>query len=350
MSIFNNIFFNYKIKKLGISISETSDLVDNFLSHISSKFKTNNNWSWKYIYIRKKRLPIKASVAIHAKNGDLDICVKCYITDNNEYLNTSNNEYQNLKEIYNLLPPERANIVPKPIEANDKIFAMGWVSAPSMKMRLAWARFNQENRLSHLVTAAQTLEMIHQTRAKGVQQLDFQAYIYAAQCSGAIDRSWTQNFNLLIKALNNVELHTAPYCKLHGDYSPENILISPEGPTVIDLAHDKIGPNYHDTCHCIMYFSIYCNNFFCNTPNLLIRDINSFAFAYSGTETLARNEGFILMQWITLLIRWGRHDAKARDSQRAPHHRAVDWYFARQIKACCFRLEEVLASVRANKA
>jgi len=342
MQNFKTLYVKYNFYKLKISIKNLNLSIQNFLNEISTKFCVSENWTWTYVYARRKRAPLKAVVTAHAKNEELNLCVKCYITDSNNYSHTAKWEFNNLKELRNSITEDHADIVPEPIHGGNEIFAMRWVHGSSMKARLTWARFIPQVRLSYLVTAAETLRLLHQAREKCPQPLNVQTYIRAAKNSGATDFYWKKNFAQLIKALNKIEGRPVPHSKLHGDFSPENIIISEEKTTVVDLAYEKIGPNYHDVCHCIMYFSIYCNNFFCNVPTLLMRDIEAFDLAYSGVRNLADDEEFILMLWITFLIRWGRHDAKARNIQRALHLRAADWYFARQIKACCLRLEQSL--------
>jgi hypothetical protein len=336
------------MEKDGISFSGIQQKVSIFLSTISCATE-NNYWTWTYIHYRKKGAPLKAAIAAHATNGECDLLIKIYVSENENKTHFALKEFENLKYFYDILPLHQKSTLPEPIQGSDEILATEWVDSSSMKLRLAWARFLPTARHSCLTHAAELLKLIHEVSPQHAQRVDWHSYIDTAQCSGSSDLSWNQNLNRFVDTLKSTEDDPAPYCRLHYDFSPENILISKHRKSIIDFASDKNGPIYQDICHMIMYFSIYCNGIFCSTTETLIEDLNVVFSTYSGKPNTPPNEPLMLMLWMTLLIRWGRHDSKAKDPKRATYLRALDWYFARQIKACCLRLDEILTSDRGTQ-
>lgn len=330
--------------KNGFSIKSVNDITSLLLSEISTKFNITDNWQKQYINVRLGKQRASAAIVLRATNGELDLAVKCFVGKRSDRARGEINEYDHLKQVFNSLPAQNKDIVPRPVHAVRDAYAVDWIDMPSMKLRLVWARFISPMRLSCLESAARTLKLIHQTAAQGDRPLDLSWYIAAARRSGASATSWNQCLDRFIKISKKFEGVLVPHCQLHGDYSPENLFFSNKKTKTIDFAHDHIGPTYHDMCHCIMYFSFYCNNFFNNTFNLLRSDMNAFRLAYSGIDKAAHNDVFMLIQWAIMLIRWGRHEAKSRDPQRASQLRALDWYFARQLEVCCLRLEQALSS------
>ena len=333
----------HNIYKNGFSINSIDDGVSSFLNEISTKFNTADIWQKNYVGARFGKSKASAAIVLRATNGELDLAVKYFVSRGNDCAHGVAGEFEHLQQVFNSLSARHRELVPRPVHADRDAYAVDWVDLPGMKSQLVWARFISPKRLSCLEAAARALKLIHQATAECDRPLDLTRYVADARRTGASAASWKQNFDCFVKMSKKFEGVPVPHCRLHGDYSPENLLFSNKRIVVIDFAVDCSGPIYHDMCHCIMYFSFYCNNILGNTFKLLRSDMDAFRSAYSGTDTRAHSDVFMLMQWAIMLTRWGRHDAKSRDPQRASRQRALDWYLARQLEVCCLGLQEALS-------
>ena len=327
----------------GFSINSIELRISSFLSEISTKFNNTDIWQKNYVSARFGKSKASAAIVLRATNGQLDLAVKYIANKGNDRAQGVTGEYEHLQQVFNSLSARHKDVVPRPLHADRDAYAVEWVDLPVMKSQLVWGRFISPHRLSCLEAAARALKLIHQATAQCDRPLDLPRYIADARRSGATAASWKQSLERLVKISKKFEGVPVPHCRLHGDYSPENLLFSNKKIVVIDFSVDLNGPVYHDMCHCIMYFSFYCNNIFDNTFKLLRSDMEAFRCAYSGTDTPAHSDAFMLMQWAVMLTRWGRHEAKSRDPERASKLRALDWYFARQLEACCLGLQEALS-------
>lgn len=333
----------YNICKNGISVNSVDEKISSFLSEISTKFNITDVWQKSYVSVRLRKSGANAVIVLRATNGELDLAVKYLVNSQNEQAHGVTSEYEHLQRVFNSLSARHKDLTPRPVHAVRDAYAVDWIDLPGMKLQLVWARFVSTKRLSCLAAAARALKLIHQTTAECDRPLDLPRYIARARRYDTSAASWKQNFDCFIQVSKRFEGISVPHCRLHGDYSPENLFFSNNKIVVIDFEHDSIGPVYHDICHCIMYFSIYCNNIFSNTFNLLRSDMDVFKSAYFGTDAPTHSEVFMLVQWAVMLTRWGRHDVKSRDPQRAFRIRALDRYFARKLEVCCVRLQEALS-------
>ncbi len=332
------------IRKNGYSIDFIDEKILLFLSEISIKFETTDIWRYKYVRVRFRKSEASADIVLRATNGELDLAVKYVVNKLNDRVHGClKSDYEHLQQVFNSLSPRHKDLVPRPVHAVRDAYAVDWVDLPGMKSQLIWGRFNSPKRLSCLEAAARGLKLIHQTTAECDRPIDFARYIATAQRSGVSAPSWNQSLKCFIRVSKRFEDVLVPHCRAHGDYSPENLFYLNNKITIIDFSLDLNGPYYYDMCHCIMYFSFYCNNIFDDIFKLLRSDMNAFMSAYSGTDTPTHSDVFMLMQWAIMLTRWGRHQAKSSDPQRASRLRALDWYFARQMEVCCLKLQEALS-------
>jgi len=332
------------MEKSGINLKQIENSNSILLEKISKNIDCDKNWRCNYISVRSRKPGARAAVVLRATNNKLDLAVKHFIPKQGEVTQAAIREFQLLEQIYSSLSASFKHIIPKPIYATTDAYAAEWVNLPSMKLRLAWARFNSVTRLSCLRAAARALKVIHQAGKQPAIPLELSTYITAARCSAAPDPSWDRNLDHFINILKRFEGVEVPYCRAHGDYSPENILFSPKRTVVIDFAYDATSPIYRDICHFIMYFSVYCNNFVQNAVDTTIDDANHFYEIYSKEDKSLDLDILLINLWATMIIRWGRHEFKYRDPERALHLRLLDRHFAGQLKLNCLRLQEILAS------
>ncbi|MGI9512455.1 MAG: aminoglycoside phosphotransferase family protein, partial [Anderseniella sp.] len=257
-SKYKNFYLNFKMKKSGINPKQIEELTSILINKLPNNIEDGKNWKFNYISVRLRKPGARAAVVLRATNNKLDLAVKHFIPEQGEVTHTAIREFQILEQVYSSLPASFKHIIPKPIYATTDAYAAEWVNLPSMKSRLAWARFNSVTRLSCLRAAAGALKAIHQAGMQPAIPLELSTYITAARCSAAPDPSWDRNLDHFINILSRFDGVKVPHCRAHGDYSPENILFSPKRTVVIDFAYDAISPIYRDICHFIMYFSVYC--------------------------------------------------------------------------------------------
>lgn len=340
----NKYYYKNKFNKMSISFIEFNKSMSDLLAEISNIYQTDEEWSWRCTHFRLLKNDEGASVGVQARNGEMKLFIKYFGRKEGNIQQSALREYENLRQVYNSLPSYQKYLVPKPLHSKSGAYAVEWLDIPRMKTSLMWARFNSFKRSSCLRSAARALKSIQESGACDYQQVDVSAYIRAAQRCGGTDPAWKHNLKHFQKASKRFEGRQIPYCRLHGDYSPENLLFSPERVVVIDFAHHDFASIYHDMCQFIMYFSLYCNNFIYNTKEVFIMDMMEFRSAYFDGKDDSNYDVFILMQWAALLVRWGRHDAKSKDLQRNFCMRILDRYFARQLKLCCLELQKLMAS------
>lgn len=152
---------------------------------------------------------------------------------------------------------------------------MDWVDAPPLRNALWRSAFSSEDKLSYVRSAAHWLRCFHDN--SGIENKALDTLALFNQIETRLEQSPTNvaemNSNRLfmqayehLQALTLGDTILAPHAKLHGDFTPTNILINNDEAVGIDIWGVRYGTIYEDIARILTYIGI-------NSPFALKRTI-----------------------------------------------------------------------------
>lgn len=152
---------------------------------------------------------------------------------------------------------------------------MDWVDAPPLRNALWRSAFSSEDKLAYVKSAAQWLRRFHNNSGIKDSPLDAVTlfkHIETRLEQNPINIAEMKDNALFIRAyerlqtLAQTDAIIAPHAKLHGDFTPTNILINNDEAVGIDIWGVRYGTIYEDVARILTYLGI-------NSPFALKRSV-----------------------------------------------------------------------------
>ncbi|WP_262695892.1 phosphotransferase family protein [Kordiimonas aquimaris] len=152
---------------------------------------------------------------------------------------------------------------------------MDWVDAPPLRNALWRSAFSSEDKLAYVKSAAQWLRRFHEN--SGIENKPFDATALCNQIENRLEQSPASAVDMRdsalfksayerLKTIASTNSVLAPHAKLHGDFTPTNILIKDNDAVGIDIWGVRYGTIYEDVARILTYLGI-------NSPFALKRSV-----------------------------------------------------------------------------